>query len=344
MSGEPAPKTGLLRPAPLLLAACCLAAGAAGGWVARGLRTQDVAETAVVEIREQGPHYTSALLDCETGRQALGNRPLRPFQDKVQMIAASAVAAGRAGQVSVYFRDLNNGPWFSLHPEARFVPASLTKLPILIAFLKRSEQDPGLLAREIVYTPPSADLNDLQRFRPKRRLVPGQPYRVADLLERLIVDSDNNALPLLQSQLRDREVLESLSAMGIGFRQHLGEGGYISVEDYAAFFRILFNASYLRQETSEAALALLTRISFTQGLRAGVPAEVEVAHKFGEFRLPAGEPLPYQLHDCGIVYAPRSPYLLCVMTRGERIEPLPGVIAEVSRAVYGSISSQRPQR
>jgi hypothetical protein len=129
--------------------------------------------------------------------------------------------------------------------------------------------------------------------------------------------------------------------MGIGFRQHLGESGYISVEDYAAFFRILFNASYLGHEASEKALALLARVEFTQGLRAGVPAEVEVAHKFGEFRLPAGEQQPFQLHDCGIVYASRSPYLLCVMTRGERVEPLPGVIAEVSRTVYESVSTQR---
>ncbi|MDO8560151.1 MAG: serine hydrolase [bacterium] len=56
----------------------------------------------------------------------------------------------------------------------------------------------------------------------------------------------------------------------------------MSVKDYASFFRILYNASYLNREQSERALGLMTKTRFRDGIIAGVPAGRPVAHKFGE--------------------------------------------------------------
>jgi hypothetical protein len=65
---------------------------------------------------------------------------------------------------------------------------------------------------------------------------------------------------------------------------------------------------------------------------------VPVAHKFAERSDPqTGEK---QLHDCGIVYYPRHPYLLCVMTKGPGFEGLAGVVARVSRMVYSEVDAQ----
>ena len=86
---------------------------------------------------------------------------------------------------------------------------------------------------------------------------------------------------------------------------------------------------------SEEALDLLTKSEFKDGLVAGVPPGVTVAHKFGE-RGAEGERMR-QLHDCGIVYCPRSPYVLCVMTRGEDFQQLIGTTEDISRLVYGEI-------
>jgi beta-lactamase class A len=102
-------------------------------------------------------------------------------------------------------------------------------------------------------------------------------------------------------------------------------------------FRILFNASYLTQAASEQALELLTRSEFRAGLVAGVPAGTVVAHKFGE-RIDGGVA---KLHDCGIVYHPARPYLLCVMTEGDRFEPLASLIAETSRIAYDQVNDAR---
>ena len=100
--------------------------------------------------------------------------------------------------------------------------------------------------------------------------------------------------------------------LGITIPGVRGTEDYMSVSDYASFFRILYNASYLTKDDSQKALDLLTKVDFADGIRAGVPKGVPVANKFGERSVNGLQ----QLHDCGIVYYNNHPYLLCIMSRG----------------------------
>jgi hypothetical protein len=45
-------------------------------------------------------------------------------------------------------------------------------------------------------------------------------------------------------------------------------------------------------------------------------------------------------HDCGIVYYPKHPYLLCVMTQGQDPETLENAIAEISKFTYTQVKNQ----
>lgn len=65
-----------------------------------------------------------------------------------------------------------------------------------------------------------------------------------------------------------------------------------------------------------------------------------MAHKFGLLseKDDAGKVIARQLHDCGIVYHPARPYVLCVMTKSAApIEKIEGYIAEVSKRVYQEV-------
>jgi hypothetical protein len=88
---------------------------------------------------------------------------------------------------------------------------------------------------------------------------------------------------------------------------------------------------------SEKALSYLAETTFDKGLVAGVPEAVAVAHKFGEAGREDGS---LQFHDCGIVYYPGRPYILCVMTRGGSFEPLYAAVADISRTVYEEVRRQ----
>ena len=87
---------------------------------------------------------------------------------------------------------------------------------------------------------------------------------------------------------------------------------------------------------SEKALQILASADFHKGIVAGVPAGTIVAHKFGE-RAFADNNIK-QLHDCGIVYSPSGPYLVCIMTRGASFEVLEDVIAGVSAILYKNLN------
>jgi hypothetical protein len=71
---------------------------------------------------------------------------------------------------------------------------------------------------------------------------------------------------------------------------------------------------------------------------AGVPPEIVVSHKFGERHF-EGDVEIEQLHDCGIVYKPNHPYMLCIMTRGHDVRTLAPVIAQISKMVYSHVGN-----
>lgn len=81
---------------------------------------------------------------------------------------------------------------------------------------------------------------------------------------------------------------------------------------------------------------MLSKTSFKKGLVAGVPKNIMVSHKYGErLYVDSNEA---QLHDCGIIYFPQTPYLLCIMTRGENFAELENTIKEISKNVYETFS------
>jgi hypothetical protein len=157
----------------------------------------------------------------------------------------------------------------------------------------------------------------------------------------MIVSSDNNAATLLYNNMNKDWLAEVYSDLGLT----LTPGGSANTQDitakqYSYFFRILYNATYLTPADSEKALTLLTGPDFPQGIESTVPANVLVANKFGERTIltQAGVVLQRELHDCGIIYSAKGPYLICIMTRGKDFPSLIGVIDSVSSTVYQALT------
>lgn len=322
------------------LALLLVAAGFGAGWLARGARPRDPADRRAYQQRREGAfQHVNPLLDCDLADDVLRNVELAPFKEAVSRYLEGRVAQRAATRVSVYFRELNDGIWFSIGDTEQFVPASLRKLPLLIALLKAAEapQGRGLLDARLTSSL-SRDYNEDQNVKPAERLVPGASYTVRELLQRMIVHSDNNAFMLLSRAVDPAELNRVYALLRMQNPRAVADDQFLSVQTYASFFRILYNATYLSREASEWALDLLARAEFRAGLVAGVPPGVTVAHKFGEKSDVSDG--PFQLHDCGIVYFPGNPYLLCVMSRGPSFEALDEVIRGVSRIVYGEVSAQ----
>jgi beta-lactamase class A len=330
-----------LRPRTLGAALALLLAGfAAGALAGQAWRGRGADRPGFVERREGGGRLVNPLLECDLADDVLRNRELVPFRQLVADHLAERAADLPGATASVYFRELNDGIWFAVGEGERFVPASLRKLPMLIAVLKAAERPGGaaLLDQGVPFDL-SRDYNLDQNVRPAEAMVPGRRYPVRELVERMIVGSDNNAF-LLLSRVVDPAELDRVYALLRVQRPGAPDDAFLSVETYASFFRILYNATYLGKEASAWALGLLAASEFRAGLVAGVPPGVPVAHKFGEKSDAATGTA--QLHDCGIVYYPGNPYLLCVMSRGPDFEALDDLIVGVSRLVYQEVARQAP--
>lgn len=258
------------------------------------------------------------------------------FQDDLAVRLEQIKAERKLTEAAVYFRDLNNGPTFGIDETGEFFPASLLKVPVMMAYLRWSEQEPGLLERGVTYEQPR-DFGVTLTIQPREELEPGQKYTVDELIRRMIVYSDNQSLALLTDRLPRERIHELFELLGIGEDVLIDAQGRLTVKEYAGFFRILFNSSYLSRENSEKALLLLASTDYSDALPAGVPADVTVAHKFGEAGTGETE---RQLHDCGIVYFPNHPYLACIMTRGQKTEFLKGAIRDISSFIYQKVDTQ----
>lgn len=320
----------------MIVPVLCLVAGGAGGWTARHLTRAHGRGRALSETREGGYRFVNPLLECDRGSELLEDE-LTPFRAKVQEYLRVGLRFPGVESVSVYFRELNDGIWFSAGDHERFAPASLRKIPMMMALLKQAERDPALLERRIPFRLAS-DHTAQQTFKPSVTMTPGAEYTVLELIRRMIVYSDNNAFMLLSTQVHPAALDEVYRKLDASRTSASRADGALSVQTYASFLRVLYNASYLGKDVSEWALGTLAQTDFRSGLVKGVPAGVVVAHKFGEQRDErAGK---VQLHDCGVVYAGQHPYLLCVMTRGASFEYLDDAIASISRVVYDEVTRQ----
>ncbi|MBI5639833.1 MAG: serine hydrolase [Nitrospirae bacterium] len=292
------------------------------------------------EVREQGFKFINPLLECSSTPDASENERLRPFKNRIESLREDLLKGGWVSDIAVYFRDLNNGPWFSIQDVDCFSPSSLLKVPTMMAILKEAESNPNILSKKIKFALiDGTDLNAYQMVRPSSSLVPGEFYTVEELLHRMIVYSDNNATAILQGSINSGVLDRTYRELGIR-NPYVRKDEYVmSVELCATFFRILFNASYLNKEMSEKALQYLGAAEYNNGLVAGVPSGTAVAHKFGE-RTVGPDNDVMQLHDCGIVYYPNHPYLLCVMTSGKSFEFLDDAIRQISMVVYGEVENQ----
>jgi beta-lactamase class A len=248
---------------------------------------------------------------------------------------------GVADMVGVWFRDLEDGPTFGINEHQEFIPASLLKLPLALTYLQLSESDQSLMQREIVFNGLGVQVLS-QTYLNVDPLKLGSTYSIQELLDRAIVHSDNVASQVLYDYLNatyGTELLtQTYSDLGILEMGSDTSMAAVNTKAYGSIFRMLYNSSYLNPDASEQLLSLLVQSDFAYGIRAGVPANMRVAEKFGERYLDDGQK---QLHSCGIVYFPNNPYLLCVMTRGQSFDDLKTIISDISKKVYLEIDSRK---
>ena len=249
---------------------------------------------------------------------------IEPLRENLKSMVSKYESEGV--RIGIYFEYLNTGANISINDESRFWPASLSKMPTALVVMRKIEKGEWDLNNELIMY--YEDRNDAFGDLYKNEV--GTTFTIEELLEELIVNSDDTAHRILIRNLTGEDFEEMLTALGM---DKLYNQNYdITAREYSRIFRSLYTSSFLSRKSSTFLLELLSSTRFNEFLDSGVPEGTTFSHKIGEHD-------PEQTYlDSGVVYIPNRPYLLTVMVESNR-EKAKEVMREVSEASYKYVSN-----
>jgi beta-lactamase class A len=272
-------------------------------------------------------------------------------QDAKLATAESAISARIAksgADVAVYFRTLDGKAQWSVRADDVFHAASTMKIPVMIELFHQVQEgkvkltDTLLIKNEFhsivdgsPYTLNASDDSEGELYKGE-----GQKRTLRELCELMITVSSNLATNLLIEKLgveNIRAEVHMLGADGMNVKR--------GVEDGKAFEKGLNNTSTARglgillqaiaegkavdAASSNEMVAILQWQKFNEGIPAGLPKGIPVAHKTGE--------ITKIHHDAAIVFAKR-PFILVILVRGLAEKPdSAALMAGVSKSLYQAI-------
>ena len=294
----------------------------------------------------EGPEETFRFIRASVeakraGEKVMTNRELKPFQYKVNSLIESDLKNTDTKSIAVYFRDLNNGNRFVIGAHDAFNGENHLKLPLMIAYFKWAESNPLVLRKKLIFE--AKPETEQHRETAKTKLEPGKSYTVNDLIFKMIAYDDDAAYVMLAANLppnRLDKIIKDLNGEYDPQKQNVS----LSLNTYAALFRVLFNASYLSEEMSEKALRYLSKSAFQDGIASAVPPNVDKAVDHEEVQIRSGgegeNSNDRQLQEFGIIYHQNRPFLLGVIVRGSDDSRLETVIHDVTRLVFQEVDQQ----
>ena len=214
-------------------------------------------------------------------------------------------------------------------------PASLIKIPVAMAAMKKVQKGEWQLSNELVILDEDKDSSFGQLYKQPT----GTSMTIEALLRASLIDSDNTAHFVLLRNIDAPELEDVFFHLGLDeFLSSFKNSPNVETEDnrmtaktYSVFFRSLYNATFLSPENSEQFLTFLTD-GRHEYAREGLPEGVVFAHKTG---IRADEGV---WADSGIVYAARRPYLLTIML--EKRDPKSSISEADAAALFKTISAE----
>lgn len=270
------------------------------------------------------------------GPQEESNK-LFPLKNQIEDLIDSLKNAGIASDVSVFVKNFKRGRWISINEKEQFHPASLMKVPLMLAVLKIAQASPGMLEQKIVYKKQPEKLIYQQHFQGPA-ISEGKTYTVHDLIYYCAANSDNNATHALESNIDLTNVVKLFHDIGLPDPDLQNRDFTIGAKEYSSFMETIFNSAFLSPEYSEYAAEMLANCSFKEGFSKGLPEGTKLWHKFGESTRPDSPVV--ELHESGVIFVNGKPFLLTVMTRGKDLEKLTTVLQKISRVTYRFLNTE----
>jgi len=271
---------------------------------------------------------------------------------KVASVIQDRVAKSSA-DVGIAFETLDGRLSWSSRGDDVFHAASTMKIPVMIELFHQVRQgklklsDPLQIKNEFhslvdgsVFTLKPDDDSETDLYK-----AVGQTRTLAQLCDLMVTVSSNFATNLLIQKLgidNIRATVTALHADGMDIKRGVedqkafdkGLNNTTTARGLATLLLAIANGKAVDPESSAKMVEILERQKFNEGIPAGVPGNIRVAHKTGE--------ITKIHHDAGIVYAER-PFVIVVLVRGiEDFRQSSALIADVTRDLYQASQGKDP--
>lgn len=230
----------------------------------------------------------------------------------------------------IYFEYLPSGISIGINEKTPFVAASLLKVPIIMGAYKYIES--GKLQEDTILTLQDKHLDPSFGSLWKKGV--GAKISVSEAIRITLQQSDNTSNAVLFDNIPSETLDDVFNYLDIP-NELDGKTPVVTAKNYSSILRSLYLSTYLSPEYSHKLLEQLTDTPFTDKLRAGVPNNVIVAHKIGVHESTSTNKSIFT--DCGIVFVPKRPYVLCMMMRDTE-ENTRIHMSEISRIIYEYIT------
>lgn len=262
--------------------------------------------------------------------------------------------AGAGPTIGLAYLDTGTGATLFRNENMLFHAASTMKVPVMLAIfdaIDRGElrgDQPIPVRNEFVSILDGSSYSMLaeEDSDPELYGKVGSEAPIEDLMRRMITRSSNLATNLLIERVGAARVMALMASLGAGDSRILrgvqdikayeaGMNNMVTARDLMLVLESLAARNAVSSSASSRMLDILHAQEFNEGIPAGVPPGVRVAHKTGS--------ITAHYHDAGIVYPiVGEPYILVVLTRnmpGGGAQPL---VAEISRAIWESRRERAP--
>jgi beta-lactamase class A len=249
-----------------------------------------------------------------------GAKPgVKVFDASSVLAEVKSLTANLRGTYGFYVYELTDGNEYGQNQTMVFPAASLIKLPVILTLYKEAEA--GRIDLETKYTLKEADKIGGAGFLQNK--VAGTTYTYRQLAEFMGHYSDNTAFGIVRKLLGDAKIQSVIDGLGMS-KTSLAKNE-TSPEDVAKLFRQLYEGKVLNEKDKNEVLTFLTKTVFEDWIPAGIPTDIQVAHKIGK---DVGT-----FSDGGIVFGPK-PFVLVIMSKDAREEEAVAVLPKISKAVW----------
>jgi beta-lactamase class A len=228
-------------------------------------------------------------------------------------------------QGSLYFEYLPTGTSVRVQGDDELVAASLMKIPVVMELYRAAELGRIDLDKKVSLQREWLD----DKFGTLYKKGEGYELSLREAAQIALAESDNTAISAILYSTKDMLKLDEnvINSLDVSFERNEELLLSISARSYGSFLKCLYFSCYLNKADSQEILSYLTESTFNNRLRAGIPENVQVAHKIGTFS-------EQTQSDCGIVYEANRNYLLCVMLNVRNDTDGNKHIADISRITY----------